>query len=1305
MHLFFGSKKVTPPSTDSTGGALLVGDAWSFAAGRTTRFRDMCVILISEQDGGVINLSGIQTAATLLEEFEISWNVAERSVESATNMTFKLLDRLFNVPSLRKIISDKCLTDFFSGVVELEKCLNFEKLNKDEFNLMTMSTLLSYVQLSLCFFEAQIQPYWSLPANDFFQNIFYRPPERNRTPEINKITSLLFLSEVVFKSIQSNKERPEPSEDLFFLMQGHLRHIRSIISKIFSYPEAFSVGVETTTLRKAYDMLLASHEKPICVAYIIQTTTRDSGLRRSIFEALHFAWPLLQQAFGDAPKLSDAFDKALSSGSDDIVPPLDLGGTRLLVKHLIEQGDFEFVYQTQRDCPSMDLMKQAFLLEDASTGSLLLNDLLSFCDKKKLPKGVSLLSTDIVNKAGYAHQIISGLFLDIEERVNFFVRGTDGYTLKHTLLSNLITCQLILLSVFNKTSYFDDHRISRTVFKARIEAALLEVLEHPLVFISSFHALYFLAHNYPESHPSLKQLGEDLNLILEVVREGDQKLSTLRFMLLDNDDADFPLASTEVIGRLVDKERWAADQAAAEKERKMVEASLFEETEKPASSTGGKSKKKKKVAATPCSSSFSQACVVVPPSTTLKQTVASMPASSLPEAALPVCASMPPVSEPSGDLKPSMKILPETMAKIERLSELNQRIAKQLEAFRTEIQLHLSRPSTLVVAEQNVFRALDTCLEERQKLTPILRGYFKKARSQAAITFKMDELTTDTFLLPDWVGAKVREHRDLFSLLIETLQSIREDKSSTITIHIDALVGVLRSTSIPMISIEQLRSFQYLLIFRRFLDTIQRDVTPALVRILSNEGFHPLGELAFDAKNFGQLILQVQHWSYLITVAPYQEHAFNDIQFAFPFPLGPREVLNPNHDLQLGSHLSRLLQLWNREVNRFAMALSAVIDSEPDAIFITTMKKFLDKLSHSYFKDRHYACVETVHRLFHPFAQIELFGSQLFMQDPTCDQDLRFRWRNLQDTHESIITKIEAVLKAAGLPKTALTVIGKPRLYYPDGRFIETLNIKIFMPKSFPTPWDLTIFVGGNYFPLVSYVSHAGAILYTETGRVYTSHLFRESILKGQLLIAEPSAPDFIEGARRSRLMHILKCIIRAAYSEPQTRLLLGDSAEKILGVIKAYRSNMAGLHKSEPHLIEALHFLLEKHFKHYEETPAFFTRTAILLAFFQDIGCKLVTQDKGRKLQLCAASSKTLGIACLELPHSEKLPEGTDVSANSFLVLLPEAICKRVSLMLEAPVISAAFFGSSAAAATTAVSEDHAKDTTCASSSTVSLG
>ena len=245
------------------------------------------------------------------------------------------------------------------------------------------------------------------------------------------------------------------------------------------------------------------------------------------------------------------------------------------------------------------------------------------------------------------------------------------------------------------------------------------------------------------------------------------------------------------------------------------------------------------------------------------------------------------------------------------------------------------------------------------------------------------------------------------------------------------------------------------------------------------------------------------------------------------------------------------------------------------------------------------------------------------------------------------------------------------------------------MGDSFSAPWDLTIFLGGDYFPLVSYVSHAGAILYTETGRVYTPHPFRESILKGQLLIIEPSVPDFIDGTRRSRLMHILKCIIRASYSEPQARLLLGDAAEKILGVIKAYRSNMAGLQKAEPHLVEALHFLLEKHFKHYEETPAFFARTAILLAFFKDIGCKLVAQYKGRKLQLCIANSKAFGLACMELPNSEKLPERTDVSANSFLVFLPEAICKRVSLMLEAPVIPAAFFGSSGAAVAVSIDPD----------------
>ena len=125
-----------------------------------------------------------------------------------------------------------------------------------------------------------------------------------------------------------------------------------------------------------------------------------------------------------------------------------------------------------------------------------------------------------------------------------------------------------------------------------------------------------------------------------------------------------------------------------------------------------------------CPSSVSEACVVAPSSAALKQTVAAVPGLTLATTAFPASTPMPPLSESSVPVKASMKISPETMAKIERLSELNQLLSKQLNAFRAEIQLHLSRVPALAVAEQNVFRDLDKCLEERQKLTPILRGFF-----------------------------------------------------------------------------------------------------------------------------------------------------------------------------------------------------------------------------------------------------------------------------------------------------------------------------------------------------------------------------------------------------------------------------------------------------------------------------------------------------------------------------------------------------------------------------------------------------
>ena len=931
----------------------------------------------------------------------------------------------------------------------------------------------------------------------------------------------------------------------------------------------------------------------------------------------------------------------------------------------LDKGDFESIYKFHLEFKPMPFIMRKFILEETE-GSSLVNEMLAVFDNRRIAKGASFLTSDYVNNASYISRIIDLICPDIEQRVNLFAKFLEAKSLKNTPVGNFITCELLLLSVFNDTHYFKDIGSSLQMFKKKIERNLDYVLEYPLVFINSFHVLYFLAYKHSKFHSGLKKLLDDLNIVLDVLREGGKKFGDIRSILLENKDGYFPCESVSVIERLVDKKLWDEDQDA---ELRHLEE-IFSDEHKDSKKVGSRKKKKPTLAEAHVAKSAESTMVAASLKADIKKVVVPDVPELLPSTAPShVSASsslIRDVSEPSDKLP----IHVETIAKIERFSELNRVVLAKLDAFREEIKLRLSQMSARGFSEQKELIDLDNCLEERQNTIRSLRGYFKKAKSHSQISFNIKPLIKSPLLLPELLEPNFRDYQESLSSLINVLPLIKEDKSSSISTYLPALMEVFHSLSIDIISLRQVRSFQYLLQFRMILSAIKVEFIPVLTRILNNESFYPLGEVAIDAKNFAHVILQVIN----STTVPFYMYELKDAQpCLFQIQRAAPEAVNPIADLN--AHLFNLIKKWNYEINRFAMALSEVIPFERESTLITEMKNLLDKLAYSYFKDRHYFYMEQINRLFHPLAEVELFGSQLFMRDH-CDIDIRLKWHNYQDSFDVVLEKIkQSLIREFGPQVEAGLIVRSLKLEHPNGSFVDVLKIKVPLGNYSTLSLDLSVFVGKD-FPLISYVSHAAGSLDTRTGRIFYPHHFFANVMRNILEIEEPSREDFCEKSRCSRLTHVLKLIVRSTYAEmPQDKHFLGESAAKMLQEILSYKSNLAGLQKVKPYLVDALHFLLQQHFDNFELTISFFKRTIVLLVFYQDIGCKLVTEDGLRKLQLMAVNSETFQLHCMLLPDSEKLPLAKDLSANSFLVKLPKGLLKCISPILKAATIPVGFF------------------------------
>ena len=119
----------------------------------------------------------------------------------------------------------------------------------------------------------------------------------------------------------------------------------------------------------------------------------------------------------------------------------------------------------------------------------------------------------------------------------------------------------------------------------------------------------------------------------------------------------------------------------------------------------------------------------------------------------------------------------------------------------------------------------------------------------------------------------------------------------------------------------------------------------------------------------------------------------------------------------------------------------------------------------------------------------------------------------------------------------------------------------------------------------------------------------------------------------------------------------------------------------NNPEKYRVFSFLIKQHFEHYELINPFFNRTAIILAFYKDLGCRIFIYDRARMLQLLDVDLVANQLCCKVVSGVEKSAMASDRDSNSFFVKLPKALAQYVSLLPESVVTHGSFFASQARA------------------------
>jgi hypothetical protein len=879
-----------------------------------------------------------------------------------------------------------------------------------------------------------------------------------------------------------------------------------------------------------------------------------------------------------------------------------------------------------------------------------------------------------MSQSKFAQQIVRQIFPKIEEQVSFFVREPAVNGSKQMALKCFITCHLISLSTLNGIYFIHGQRRSGIIQKAKIVNNLLEFMDSTAQFSDSFHALFHVASQYAHISSELEQLLKDLMLILDVLRERNLIFKDGCTALLANHGNRYPLESVERIRHIIDPIIWAADQKALLAQSTAVETSLLAKCEEGESAAppGSNKKKKKKKAKSPVDAALlGQA----------PQSVLSVLPALMGDALSSVeCGSTFPVSDPAlasrestspkidVDLKKA-EVCDQSMVYLDRLHAQLQPLSDALKIFQDNVHAYISPlPGDMMPAADD----LKACLDQRIALKKYLRVCFNSARKQGLIETTALSFDTKAIVLPDCLIECIEQLNAPLREMIAVIQEIKTDQKVTVSIDLPCLEALLLSAMMKTIPLRTLSSYQYLPRFRERLQGIGTRFAPAFIRLLSNEGHHSLQDCVHEAKCFAQVIADVQHLSYMIHIAPLARFDGRGIPpINLPITRTPIEFSNPR--VALTQELLSLAQVWNSEVNQFSLALSQVLASEPDSTYKATITAFLDYLSHCYFKIKMYPGLEALRCLLKPFAKGELFGSCVLMTDVLCDLDVLVICDSVTDNHAAVFSLIQS--RVAQSEAFGPDVAKRMRSKQVTGDKGVVLNIHVPISPCIPVPIDLNVYVG-EVRPLKHYFSHTAGVLNVRTLRISCAHDSMRHVLLNQLSYKKPESKTMPEEVDVSQLTHVLKMMIKGR----SAGLSMSQNLLDIWTLIHDNRGNIAALDKSGAPWGSALAYLLKKHMAHCQITGPFFHRTHVLLRFYQEMGFKILGQTERGVFEIIGIKdpSKELSLVCKQIPPSHASSLAAALTTDSFLVRLPEALLKHMTVIIEAPLSAGAFFARS---------------------------
>lgn len=1242
----------------------------------------------------------VEHAALLIKELQYRWESPDCTPVSVTQDTFTLLQLLSDNPYLQNRLPDDVLTQHFSSLMPvMHTSFDFNCLYKGAHDLMSMSASLGYTQLALWFFELQMRPYWSESEAVFFKNIYFIPPDAPPLSEMNKLRFLLLLSDLVY-----NQKMPEAVDSIAYKerlagMQRDVIGIRRLVGQVIS--KISSSEDEWTYLSSEAQFFYKHHPLSNCPIYILWSCARLELLKR--FLLVYFAdksstFNAMTVLFGDnRPSVLNA-DIALALAERDALvrslsrellfkpettepetterhppesmPEMDRRSLESVMKEYIKHHDLRSLFNWQCTLMEKDTLVNE-VMKDSSAGPSLLDQLFFIFAKKSIDSLASETPHYWLNQSKFAQQIVHQIFPKTEDQVKFFVREPVVNGSKQMALKCFITCHLISLSTLNGIYFIHGQRRPGIIHKTKIADNLLAFMDSTAQFSDSFHALFHVASQYAHISPDLEQLLKDLMLILDVLRERNQIFKDCCTALLANHGNRYPLESVERIRRIVDPILWDADQRALLAQSTAVEASLLAECEDGGSATpsGSNKKKKKKKAKPPVDAaplSMAAGSVLSDLPAFMGDAISSVECGSTVPASDPALASRDSTSpKVDVDLK-TAEACDQSMVYIDRLHAQLQPLSDALKIFQDNVHAYISRlPGDMMPAADD----LKARLEQRLALKRYLRACFNSVRKQGLIEWTTLSFDTKVLVLPDCLIESIEQLNAPLQEMIAVIQGIKTDQKATLSIDRPRLEALLLSAMMRIIPLSTLRSYQYLPRFRERLQGIVTRFDPIFIRLLSNQGHHSLQDCVYEAKCFAQVIADVQHWSYMIHIAPLANFDGRGIPpINLPSARTPIELFNPR--VALTQELLSLAQAWNSEVNQFSIALSQVLASEPDSTYKATITAFLDYLSHCYFKIKMYPGLQELRCLLKPFAKVELFGSGVFMNDVLCDLDVLVVSDSVTDNHPAVFSQIQS--SVAQSEAFGPDVAKRMRSKHVTGDKGDVLNIHVPISPCIPVPLDLNVYVG-EIHPLRHYFSHTAGILNVRTLRISCAHDSMRHVLLNQLSYKKPESKTMPEEADVSQLTHVLKMMIKGR----SAGLSMSQNLLDIWTLIHDNRGNIAALDKSGAPWGSALAYLLKKHMAHCQIIGPFFHRTHLLLRFYQEMGFKILAQTERGVFEIIAIKdpSKELSLVCKQIPLSHASSLAAALSSDSFLVRLPDALLKHVNVIIEVPMSSGAFF------------------------------